>query len=242
VHFNGFAVQETITTPIITDLKHKYTNTLDYPESFAYVLFTGAGILSVITFITLKHINRYIGDFNLVLFSSVMGLVGYLILIDYTPRYIEPLRFFIGFAIISVAFPLGRGVTLSLFSKLIGGHNPGMYMGYMLAIGAISRILGPFWAVQSLTIDPYVTFGVTAFFFLINVFGQLLFKKSLDNHWSVKIRDFEERKLLNLKDSDPLPHIMMSPTPGSGGVVARLSPGAHRRTKEQKGTTNYHAL
>lgn len=39
IHFNGFAVQETITTPISTDITHKYTNTLDYPESFAYVLF-----------------------------------------------------------------------------------------------------------------------------------------------------------------------------------------------------------
>lgn len=37
--FNGFAVQETITTPISTDITHKYTTTLDYPESFAYILF-----------------------------------------------------------------------------------------------------------------------------------------------------------------------------------------------------------
>lgn len=76
-----------------------------------------------------------------------MGFVGFLVLIDYQDRVIEPWRFIVGFAIISVAFPFGRGVTLSLFSKLIGGHTPGMYMGWILAIGAISRILGPFWAV-----------------------------------------------------------------------------------------------
>jgi len=52
-HFNGFAVQETVTTPIITDVNHKYTNTLDYPESFAYILFTFSGVLSVMTFILL---------------------------------------------------------------------------------------------------------------------------------------------------------------------------------------------
>lgn len=125
----------------------------------------------MLTFITLRHLNRFISDYNLVLVSSMLGLVGYLVLIDYVDRVIEPLRFMIGFAIISVAFPFGRGVTLSLFSKLIGNHNPGMYMGYMLAIGAISRILGPFWAVQSLTINPFLTFGVTAILFLVNVAG-----------------------------------------------------------------------
>lgn len=76
-----------------------------------------------------------------------MALVGYAVLIDYKIRVIEPWRFIIGFGIISVAFPVGRGVTLSLFSRLIGNHDPGFYMGWILAIGAISRILGPFWAV-----------------------------------------------------------------------------------------------
>jgi len=185
-------VQETITTPIITDVKHQYTSTLDYPESFAYVLFTGAGVLSVLTFITLKHLNRFITDYNLVLISNIMGFVGYCALINYKDRIIEPYRFFIGFGIISVAFPFGRGVTLSLFSRLIGGHNPGMYMGWMLGIGAISRIVGPFWAVQSLSINPYVTFGVTAILFLVNILGQIIFKSSMESHWSCKIQEFEE--------------------------------------------------
>jgi len=107
IHFNGFAVQETITTPLITDINHKYTDTLDYPESFAYILFTFSGVLSVLTFIILRHINRYIGEFNLVFISCIMALTGYLILIDYKVRVIEPWRFIIGFGIISVSFPLG---------------------------------------------------------------------------------------------------------------------------------------
>ena len=74
-----------------------------------------------------------------------------------------------------------------MFSKLIGNHNPGFYMGWILAIGAISRILGPFWAVQSLSIEPRVTFGVTAILFLLNLILQLVFHRQLENHWSVKI-------------------------------------------------------
>jgi MFS transporter, ceroid-lipofuscinosis neuronal protein 7 len=70
IHFNGFAVQETITTPISTDIAHKYTLTLDYPESFAYILFACAGVLSLMTFLLLKRINNLINDRYFVLISS----------------------------------------------------------------------------------------------------------------------------------------------------------------------------
>ena len=78
IHFNGFAVQETITTPISTDVEHRYTNTLDYSGDFAYVLFACSGVLSIITFMVLKKINEIASDKLLVLFSSLLGLVGYL--------------------------------------------------------------------------------------------------------------------------------------------------------------------
>jgi len=175
---------------LVTDVRHKYTVTLDYPETFAYLLFTCAGVLSVVTFIALKYLNSFVSDFNLVLISLCLGLFGFLFLIDYSPRVIEPWRFIVGFGIISVAFPFGRGVTLSLFSKLIGKHKAGMYMGWMLAIGAISRIVGPFWAVQALTIDPALCFGVTAALFAIILGLQIWFKPNLANHWSTKIEEF----------------------------------------------------
>jgi len=70
IHFNGFAVQETVTTPISTDIIHKYTDTLDYPESFAYVLFACSGLLSLITFLVLKRINEILPDRTFVMISS----------------------------------------------------------------------------------------------------------------------------------------------------------------------------
>ena len=194
IHFNGFAVQETITTPISTDIVHKYTETLDYPESFAYVLFACSGVLSLITFIFLKKINDILQDKTFVLISSIMGFVGYMLLIDYSPRIIEPARFIIGFCLISITFPFGRGVTLSMFSKLIGKHKAGVYMGYMLAVGAISRIIGPFWSVQSLTVAPALTFGISAALFLLNIVVQLIYNNNLLPHWSYYIERYEERQ------------------------------------------------
>lgn len=194
IHFNGFAVQETITTPISTDVMHKYTNTLDYPESFAYILFACSGVLSLLTFIALKRINDILSDKTFVFISSAMGFVGYLLLIDYVPRIIEPVRFIIGFCIISIAFPFGRGVTLAMFSKIIGKHKAGVYMGYMLAVGAISRIVGPFWSVQSLTVSPALTFGISAGLFAVNLIVQWWYNDCLNPHWSYYIEMFEENQ------------------------------------------------
>ena len=194
IHFNGFAVQETITTPISTDVLHKYTDTLDYPESFAYILFAFSGVLSLITFLCLRKMNDLLSNKTFVFISSAMGFIGYFILMDFSPRIIEPARFIIGFCIISITFPLGRGVTLSLFSKLIGKNKAGVYMGYMLAIGAISRIIGPFWSVQSLTVSPSLTFGITALLFLISLSIQWFYNDSLSPHWSHYIDQFEENR------------------------------------------------
>lgn len=220
IHFNGFAVQETITTPISTDVFHKYTDTLDYPESFAYILFACSGVLSLITFLVLKRINDVMSDKTFVMISSIMGLVGYFLLIDFSPRIIEPVRFIIGFCIISVAFPFGRGVTLSLFSKLIGKHKAGAYMGYLLAVGAISRIVGPFWSVQSLTVSPALTFGICCALFLINIVAQWWYNDCLNPHWSYYIAKYEEGEALKKGETNALKY--NAATPGS---INPYSPG-----------------
>jgi ceroid-lipofuscinosis MFS transporter 7 len=240
IHFNGFAVQETITTPISTDVLHKYTDTLDYPESFAYILFACSGVLSLLTFIFLKRINELLSDKTFVMISSIMGLVGYFILIDFQPRIIEPVRFIIGFCIISVTFPLGRGVTLSMFSKIIGKHKAGVYMGYILAVGAISRIIGPFWSVQSLTVSPALTFGISALLFLINIIAQWWYNDCLNPHWSFYIDQFEETQNAKLgkpspKRTDRTPPGVFNPyTASPGAVYMTPKKSASKKFKEKQ--------
>ena len=169
VHFNGFAILEATTTPISTDINHNYTKTLDYSDDFAYYLFAIAGILTLITFFVLKKINGIISDKTLVLASSLFGLIGFSLMIDYSPRKIEPIRYIIGFWFASIAFPFGRGVTLSMYAKIIGNNKAGVYMGSMLAVGAIARCIGPFWAVQALVVSPSLVFGISSCLFLVNI-------------------------------------------------------------------------
>ena len=79
-----------------------------------------------------------------------------------------------------------------MFAKIIGKHKAGVYMGYMLAVGAISRIIGPFWSVQSLTVSPALTFGISALLFLVNIIAQWWYNDSLNPHWSFYIEQFED--------------------------------------------------
>ena len=71
VHYNGFAIQETITTPLVTDKEFKYTDTMNFNESFAYFLFAASGVLSLITFFFLIRFAYKVKDFEMQLLSLV---------------------------------------------------------------------------------------------------------------------------------------------------------------------------
>ena len=61
-------------------------------------------------------------------------------------------RFFIGFTLITVAFPFGRTSVMGCFSKIMGPAPQGFCVGIMLAVGAVPRIIGPWWALVALEI------------------------------------------------------------------------------------------
>ena len=85
------------------------------------LLFVGVGVVSLLTSIVVKYLSRVVADYKLLVASIVVGLVGSAFLIDSAPfggapKITLPLyRFFIGFTLITVAFPFGRNVSLSVF-------------------------------------------------------------------------------------------------------------------------------
>ena len=114
VHFYSFALQETITTPLVPALYGWTQQNVD-------ILFVGSGVITLVTSFALRYISRVVGDRPLLIISMVLGLVGCLLLVDYPgyPRNTLPLpSFLVGFAFITVAFPFGRNVTLSLYSQV----------------------------------------------------------------------------------------------------------------------------
>ena len=170
------------------------------------LLFVGVGIISLITSFGIKYLSRVVSDFNMLLISLVIGLAGSLLLIDslpFTQAQTLPLdRFFLGFALITVAFPFGRNVSLAVFSQLLGPTPQGQWFGYMFAAGAIPRILGPSWSLYALDLAcrieeltcflggrTWLEFGTSSLFFAAGIALAVSCKKDLRPYGAA-----EERK------------------------------------------------
>jgi len=192
VHFYSFAVQETITTPLAMRI-------YDWTPLEVDLLFVGAGVLSLFSALCVKFLTRQFEDQTLLLFSLVVGIAGSVLLIDIPSSWEEQAgdagdaaddprttlslwRFLIGFALITIAFPFGRNVTLGVFSNVLGPGPQGVWMGIMLAVGAIPRTLGPFSAVWLLDVvdwQTYLDFGVSTVLFVSALVVAVLFLKEL---------------------------------------------------------------
>ena len=123
-------------------------------------------------------------DTNWVMISSFIGFMGYLFLVDFQEGIVQPWRFVVGFTLISCAFIIGRGTTMSMYAKLFGGQSTGNYMTILLCVSAFSRIVGPIWAVYCLLNGPYLIFGISAGLFILSLVLQVIFNNSLTPHWS----------------------------------------------------------
>lgn len=159
VHFFGFALQETVTTPFVQTF-------YNWSVLRANALFTMAGVLALVAFGLLAPLSRVVSDRTLTASSLILGGTGFAVLCS--PNMLPVWRFLLGFAIISVAFPMGRASTVGLYTKLLPMHAQGTGQGVLLAVGAISRILGPFFAVGAIDSigGGLVVFGGTAAAFM----------------------------------------------------------------------------
>jgi hypothetical protein len=79
-------------------------------------------------------------------------------------------QFGLSFGLVTVAFPFGRGVCLSMVGKLLGERPQGAWMGIMFAVGAIARIVGPFWAVTGYaSLGAVSVFASSALLFVVSL-------------------------------------------------------------------------
>ena len=185
--------QETITTPLVADW-------FGWDEVGANLLFTAAGVATAACAVLMSFLaaprqkadggtTQLVSDRALLGGSLLLGLIGWATLVPPAAwgaasadggadEQMSLVQFGTGFTMVTVAFPIGRGVVLALVGKLLGDGPQGGWMGLIFAFGAIARMLGPFWAVTG-----YHYFGAMA------VFGSTsaLYALSLlltHEHWS----------------------------------------------------------
>lgn len=169
VAFSGFAVQETITTPLVTDIDRVYTDSFDWTVNEAYLLYGSSSIASIFAFIFLNKTSGKFDDRVLLYYSLFLGLLGWLLFVDWVPRQINILLFLIGYTLVGLAYPLNRCVIVNLLSNIIGPNPAGRYMGWIIATGGLARCVGPFLSIYTLKASPRVCFGTTAGLFLLAI-------------------------------------------------------------------------
>jgi len=118
-----------------------------------YLLFAGAGLISILSLALVNWLDNKLSDRGIFLLSLVLGILGWAMMIDFNDRHIPIGLFLIGFGLISCHFAMARNVLFSIYSKIIGPHPAGMYMGMTLASGLLSRTISPFSAIKSLEVS-----------------------------------------------------------------------------------------
>ena len=70
VHFEGFAIQETITTVLVEEA-------FDWSQFDANYLFTGSGVLTMLVVFLVVFLSKLFSDYQLLMVSLFFGLVGH---------------------------------------------------------------------------------------------------------------------------------------------------------------------
>jgi hypothetical protein len=127
-------------------------------------------------------LNEKIDDRVLLISSSFLGVIGWVLFTDFSYKEISPVAFYFGFILISLEFPMARNAAFAIFSKIIGPYPAGRYMGFMLASGCLSRAISPFWAIQSMKISIKVCAFSCCLALIICIFIIAVYWKNCSPH------------------------------------------------------------
>ena len=170
--FYCFAVQETITTPMVIKL-------YNWSATEINLLFAIAGFISLVASISLRYISRHTQDRTLLIAGIGIGLLGTLLQMDipHLEKVLPESRFISGFLLTYMGFPIGRIVVMSVFSNVLGPSNQGTWMGVITAAGAMARAITPFiaWqAMQAVNWNTWLDFGVCSLLLFSSLVGVIV--------------------------------------------------------------------
>eukprot|EP00956_Cyclotella_meneghiniana_P007261 scaffold9910_cov81-Cyclotella_meneghiniana.AAC.1 len=170
-----FSVQETITTPMVIKL-------YDWSATEINLLFAGAGVVSIVTSLSVRYLSRRVQDQKLLIVSIMIGLLGSISIVQIDIPQFEKIlpagRFIAGFVLTYIAYIIGRNVVMGIFSNVIlGPSDQGKWMGANTAAGAITRAIVPFLAWQAINVVHWRTwleFGLRSLFLLSALVGGIM--------------------------------------------------------------------
>ena len=167
-----FAVQETITTPMVMKL-------YNWSATEINLLFAAAGMTALITSFSIQYITQYVRDQTLLIAGIGIGLLGSILQVDIPQieKVLPASRFIAGFILTYFSFPVRRIVVMGIFSNVLGPSRQGTWMGVMIAAGMMARSVAPFiaWqAMQAVNWSTWLDFGLCSLFLLSALVGTII--------------------------------------------------------------------
>ena len=169
---SSFSILLTVTTPYL-NLQY------GWDVGDISIIYVAGSIIGFIAFVGIHKLNSFvserkmlIGGFFLISLATLCeGGFGY---------FRSPLWLWIfGVMLFFCGHPFAMASCLSLYSKIIGPHAQGSYMGYVTAVGAFASIVSPLWGTAIMDAEEFrgtITFdstGVIIITILKNIFFPL---------------------------------------------------------------------
>ena len=190
--FLSFAAQETVTIPLITDVTHRHSNTFAGGIYEAYAVYGISGLFSCLCFVFFHSTSGMFDNRKLAQGATALGVLGWLLMVDWHEREFNRVLFFLGFFLLRVSFIASRNVTMVILSNVIGPHSAGKYMGMSLAVWGLARMVTPFLAIEALSVSTRLCFISAAVVLLASVLLQLACTRRLLPHPDLFHRGQEE--------------------------------------------------
>lgn len=151
----GFSAYETVTTPLVQ-------KDFGWDVTDANVLFLAAGLVSILSYLIIKSVAKYVEDRGIQLFGLLLSVMGYGLLTTIDGTKLSITRFCVGFAMCNMAVEIIRSTGFSIASKVAGpssvptldGSTPkgkieqGTLMGVLIVCNSLARMVGPYTSVM----------------------------------------------------------------------------------------------
>jgi len=104
----------------------------------------------VLSLLILQFFVRCFNDRVLILGTTFLSLVGFVLLIDLQSQYVDLAKFGVAASLSAAGYSSNVSLLISIYSKVLEAHDQGMMMGWLTSSASVARMIGPIIASYSM--------------------------------------------------------------------------------------------
>ena len=93
---------------------------------------------------------KKVSDRGSVFLTLVIGLIGSIMLIDFTPGSANPVMILVGFSLLSISFVIGKRAVINMYAKIVGSSNHMSYFTLSLIVLFLIKFSATWWNITAI--------------------------------------------------------------------------------------------